>query len=233
MKEKRLENLEFEFDGTDYTIGFTINEAKELSQYSLQRGSDMTDAQFLKFGLKKFSDDIYITDKRAKEIQEALFEHGLDTVELGHLSYEEVIGYMISLFGQTIDDEAGKVEPALIVINKDNSLDVTVGDKTYTLKFTREIIEETARTENGFRFGNVFDLYAWGSSLVEVALRHYKKRFSLKLREQIFLAMWATTLDEDIENNLAEALNALLFHMNEVVESGTKKSLKPTLKAKN
>ena len=100
------------------------------------------------------------------------------------------------------------------------------------MPISRRIIEERAKTDIRFRFSHVFDLYAWGSSLVEVALRHYNRRFSLKLREQLFLSMWATTLDEEIENNLAEALNALLFHMNEVVESGAKKSSKLTLKPK-
>lgn len=227
MEKKRLENLEFEFDGKNYVLGFTIDEVKELSAYSIQRGTEMTDAMFIKFALKRFSDDLYITDKRAEEIQQALFEYGL-----GDLTYEEVIGYIIGLFGKTIDEEAEKVAPALITINKDNSLDVVVEDKTYTLKFTREIVKEAVRKESAFRYENVFDLYASGSSLVEIALRHYNKHFSLKLREQIFLAMWATNLDETIEINFNEAISSLVFHMNEVVDSGVKKSLKPTIKPK-
>ena len=48
---------------------------------------------------------------------------------------------------------------ALIVINKDNSLDVTVREQTYTLKFTREIMKkQLLKLKMDLGLGNVVRL---------------------------------------------------------------------------
>ena len=64
---------------------------------------------------------LIITDKRATEIQEALFEHGLDTEEFRTFVIRRSRRlYGLACLDKTIDDvRREKKEPALIVINKE------------------------------------------------------------------------------------------------------------------
>lgn len=95
--------------------------------------------------------------------------------------------------------------------------------------FTREIIQDGLQSDI-FDFNNILELYIMGSTLIRTSLEHYKKHFSVNLHDHIFLSIWATKFEESTEDDLAEVLHALTYHMKDVLESGIKKS-KPPIKA--
>jgi hypothetical protein len=83
---------------------------------------------------------------------------------------------------------------------------------------------EEALEQDVFDNVGMLDLFATGSTLIQMALEHYNKRFSAKRHEEIFLSLWATKFNEETEDDLIEVIHALNFHMKEVVSSGIKKS---------
>lgn len=224
----RLKNLEFEYNGNHYELGFTINEVKEFATYSRKRSGRVKDTDFLKIALRKYSKVGYLTDKMVEEVNEVLY-NGIETPELGYMNYTELFQYLIDLYIQAIDEEASKVAPAVIKIEKDNTVSVTVDEETYKLMFTREIIQDGLQSDI-FDFNNILELYIMGSTLIRTSLEHYNKHFSVNLHDHIFLSIWATKFEESTEDNLAEVLHALTYHMKDVLESGIKKS-KPPIKA--
>lgn len=222
MAKKHLKNLAFDYEGKKYEFGFGIEEVKRLANFSISKKGRINDSDFMKFALQKNSEDGFITDKTAKELQELLLG-GIESDDTGYLSYEELIAYLIGLFEQAIDAAAKEVTPAIIKIENNNTASVTVDDETYKLMFTREVISE-AFDSNMLDFNSILDIYIFGSTLIRLALEHYNKRFSVKLHDHIFLSAWATKFDEETEDDLLELIHALTYHMKEVVESGVKKS---------
>lgn len=223
MEEKRFKNLGFEYNGLHYEFGFGLEEVKELATLSKSKKGNVTNIDLIKMALKKNSDAGFITDKTAQEINEGLV-NGVEFDEGGLMTYEEFTYYLINLMGQAIDDAAHEVEPAIVTIEKDNSVTLVVGEETYKLLFTRDTIKQTLPEIIDFNSDNLFEIYLFGSTLVKSALEHYKKRFSVKLHDQLFLSIWATKFNPDTERDLHEVIHALAYHMNEVVESGVKKS---------
>lgn len=224
MEQKRLKNFGFEYQDKSYEFGFTLNEVKELANFSLARGGRLNDLDFIRFALKKYSNAGFITEKTIKEIHEGLV--GGIEYEDSELTYEEFIQYLMGLFGQAIDDEARKVTPAIINIEKDNTVNVTIGDETYKLMFTRDSLDK-ALADNVFDSNNLLEMYVVGSTMIRAALQHYDKRLRVTLHDQIFLSLWATMFNEETANDLSEVLNALNYHMKDVVDSGIKKSKAP------
>lgn len=221
--EKRLDVIKFDFtDGKEYTFNFGIEEVQQLANLSIARQGRVRDVEFFKIALSKDSQSSYISDKKAEEIREAL----LGGVEINddYLSYEELVAYLVNLSIQAIDDEARKVGPATVKINEDNSVNLTTQNgESFKLTFTREQVVE-ALENNSLQFNGLLDLYVTGSTLVKLALEHYNKRFSTKKHEEIFLSLWATKFEEETEDVLPEVIDALFYHMQEVVQSGVKKS---------
>ena len=226
--EKRLTNIGFDLDEKYYELGFGLDEVREFANYSIAKRGNVNNLDLIKFALKKNSDAGFITDKRVEEINEAL-SNGIE-VDGEVLNYDEIAGYLIGLFIQAIDDAAREVEPATLLIEKDSTSNITVDGEKYKLMFTRDIVNE-AFENNSFDFNNLLELYVSGSTMIKVALQHYKKRLSVKLHDKIFLSLWATKFTPETEADLPELINALNFHMKEVIESGIKKS-KTVIKAK-
>lgn len=222
MENRQLKNIGFEIEDKYYELGFGIKEVRALSQHSAAKKGEINDLDFIKFALQKGSKAGYISDGKVKDIRQALYLNGVETQD-GKMDYEELIGYLIGLFAQAIDDEARTLEPAVVTVNKNNTVNVLVDGEDYKLMFTREIAEQ-ALERNQFDFNSILELYTFGSSLVRTALEHYKKRFSVGLHENIFLSMWATKFNEETEHDLLEAINALSYHMGDVVDSGIKNS---------
>lgn len=218
IKMEKLENLAFDYNEKEYEIGFDLETVKEYANYSISKRGQLKDVDFFKFALKKYSNAGFLTDKVVEEIVGGLAENGL-----GDMSYEELIQYSINLYIQAIDTASESVEAAEIKINEDNSVIVKLNGEDYKLMFTRESLENAVMNDQ-FDFNNMLELYVAGSTLVKVALQHYKKRFSVKLHDEIFMALWATKNVEGSEDDLSEMMNALTFHMNEVIQSGVKKS---------
>lgn len=218
---KRLENISFEHDGVGYELGFGLDEVQKLANLSKARQGRVTHAEFIKIALSKYSDRVYISDDKAEEIRQ-LFLGGIET-EDDKLTYDELIGYLYTLSIQAIDDAAKEVEPAIVKINEDSTVNLTIGNEKYKLMFTREQVVE-ALEQDVFDNVGMLDLFATGSTLIQMALEHYNKRFSAKRHEEIFLSLWATKFNEETEDDLIEVIHALNFHMKEVVSSGIKKS---------
>jgi len=221
--EKRLDVIKFDFtDGKEYTFNFGIDEVQQLAKVSLARQGKISDVEFFKIALSKDSNAGYISDKKAEEIREAF----LGGVELNDdfLSYEELVAYLINLSIQAIDDAAKEVGASSVKINEDNSVNLTTPNgENFKLTFTREKVVE-ALENDVLQFNGLLDLYATGSTLVKLSLEHYNKRFSVKKHEEIFLSLWATKFDPKTEDTLIEVIDALFYHMKEVVSSGSKKS---------
>lgn len=221
--EKRLDPITFEFtDGKEYVLNFGIEEVQQLANLSIARQGKIRDAEFFKIALAKDSQAGYITNQKAEAIREAF----LGGVEINddYLSYEELIAYLVNLSIQAIDDAAKEVGPATVKINADNSVNLTTQNgESFKLTFTREQVIEALENDT-LSFNGLLDLYATGSALVKMSLEHYKKRFSVKKHEEIFLSLWATKFDEATEDVLPEVIDALFYHMQEVVQSGVKKS---------
>lgn len=218
---KRLGNIKFEYEGSNYEFGFSLDEVQQLANLSRARQGRVTHAEFMRIALSKYSDKSYISESKIEEIRQ-LFLGGIDLGD-DEYTYDELIGYLYSLSIQAIDDAAREVEPAIVKINKDNTVDVAVGKDNYKLKFNREQVLE-ALENNAFEFGGVLDLFAAGSSIVKTALEHYGTRFSVKRHEEIFLSLWATKFNDETSDDLLEVIDALTFHMKDVVTSGVKKS---------
>lgn len=222
MNENRYENLPFEYNNKHYEFGFGIEEVQQFSNFSAAKKGTFRDVDFLKVALSKYSQAGFITNKTVEEIQKILTQ-GITLPDDQFLEYEELIAYLFGLYAQAIDDEAAKLEPAIVEINKDNTVNVTVDGEKYKLMFNREQITEAF--EGGvFDFNGILELYTAGSSIIRAALAHYDKRFSVKLHNHIFLSLWATKFDEETQDLLPEVLNALTFHVKEVVASAVKNS---------
>lgn len=221
--EKRLDVIEFEFtDGKEYVLNFGIEQVQQLANLSIAKQGKIKDVDFFKIALAKDSQAGYISDQKANEIREAF----LGGVEINDdfLSYEELIAYLVNLSIQAIDDEAKKVGAATVKINADNSVNLTTpSGESFKLTFTREHVVE-ALENDVLSFNGLLDLYATGSALVKLSLEHYNKRFSVKKHEEIFLSLWATKFEEETEDTLPEVIDALFYHMQEVIQSGVKKS---------
>ena len=228
MKENILNGVYFEHDGHEYEFGFGFNEVKALSAYTSAKKGVIKDIDFFKFALQKNSKVSYISDKKAKEIQE-LFVEGID-IRGDHLTYEEIIGQLMTMYVEAIDEESKKYEPALVTFNKDGSAKVVVEGQPYELKYTRKIIEEN-HAELLVDYTNLLELYNVGSILIKNALKQSNEKMSTTTSEKIFLAIWGTKFEEGNEQLFADVIQNLLLHMKEVVESGAKKS-KGVLQAK-
>lgn len=222
MKETQLKNIGFEIDDKYYEFGFGIKEVRALSQHSAARKGEISDLDFIKFALQQNSKAGYISEKRVKDIRQALYLNGVETEE-GEMEYEELIAYLIGLFAQAIDEEAQTLEPAIVNVKKNNTVIVTVDGEEYKLMFTREIAEQALET-NQFDFNNILELYTFGSRLIRTSMEHYGTRFSVGKHEKIFLSIWATKFNEETEDDLLEVINALSYHMGEVIDSGVKNS---------
>lgn len=221
MQKQRLENLKFELDETKYELGFTFETAKQLANLSISKQGKINDLDFFKVALKAHSNVPFVLDGKVKVIYSAIRE-GLEFFG-EFMEFDEISAYVIALFLQAIEEKAMEYEPADIVINKDNSVKVIMGEKTYDLKFNRKDVTEQFANANIASY-SLFDLFSFGSSLVRLALDHYTSRVSTYAHEDIFLSLWATQYVEGREHDLAEVMNALVFHMNEVAESALKKS---------
>lgn len=219
---KRLQKLEFEYDGVTYVFDVGIEEVKDFAKFSMNRGGDITNEQLIQMALRRSSDVGVITKKRAEEITEALISSGLQ-IEDDELTWEELLEWIIGLFIQAINDEAEKYEPAELTIHKDNTATVVVEDKEYDLKFTRRTIVDSI-SNNELSFNNLLETYVIGTALIKAALKHSKERFGVRTEERIFFSLWAHTLEEDTSHYFEELVDALVFHANEVIESGAKKS---------
>ena len=217
----RLKNIPFEYEGVNYEFGFGLDEVQQLANLSRAKQGRVTHTEFIKIALSKYSDKTYISDNKAEEIR-SLFLGGVDLGD-DEYTYDELIGYLYALSVQAIDDAAQEVEPAIVKINEDNTVDLSIGKDNYKLKFNREQVVE-ALENDVFDFSGLLDLFESGSNLVRLALEHYKKRFSVKKHEEIFLSLWATKFNEETKDDLLEVIDALTFHMREVVSSGVKKS---------
>lgn len=221
--EKRIENIKFEYNGNTYEFGFGLEEVKKIANVSIKKKDGLSDNDFIKFALERYSDVMFISDKVAQEIKVGIFDNGFKISEDDELTFAEFFEYLVKLFLQTINDAAREVNPAIATINDDGSVDVLVDGESYTLKYTRAAIEHLVDAEV-IDFSNPLEFYVVGSTIVRMALEHYKRHLSVKLSDNIFLSLWATTLEENGENDLIEVINALVYNMNEVVNSGAKKS---------
>lgn len=219
---KRLTNIVFKYEDKHYEFGFGLEQVQQLSSYSLSAGNNLKPEEVLKIALAQNSETSYISDKKIEDINELLLG-GIETEDGDYLNYQELFRYLLGLFAQAIDDAAKEVEPAVVTINKDSSVDVVMGAENYKLMFTREHVIEILET-GAFEFNGILDLYATGSRIVREALQHYNKRLSARKHEEIFLSLWATKFDKETEDDLLEVINALTYHAKEVVESGAKKS---------
>lgn len=221
LEKKGLKPIQFEFDGEDYTFDFGIEEVKKLGKYSISKNGNVNHYDVVKFALLKEHKTGFITNKRAEEITRA-FAEGV-TLENDELEFEELIEYILGLFGQAIDEESKLYEPAIIKINKDNTVNITVNETDYHLKYNRKDIENAIEA-NMFGSQSPIELYTIGSSIIGTALLHTKKHPSAGLQDTILLSAWATMHNEDTKHDFANMLNALIQHMNEVLEDGVKKS---------
>lgn len=229
MEKKRLEKMEFEYEGIDYALDFGIEQVKDLARYSLNKRGEVNHIELVKFALNKENKTGFITDKKAKEITEILtggVEWGDDFLE-----FEEIITYIISLFAQAIDTEAKLHEPAVITINEDNTVDLIVSGKEYKLKYNRKDVEEALQA-NMMGSGSILELYMVGSTLIKTALLHTKKRPSVGVQDDILMAAWATMDNEDTKDDFPNMIQALISHMNDVLDDGGKKS-RAVIKMKN
>ncbi len=218
---KRYNNIGFDTEHGYFELGFTLKEVDALGSYLIANKGNIDDKDFFKFALEANSDAGYISNKKAEYVLQGL-RNGIE-LEDDFLEFEEIVGYLFGLYVQAIDDAAKEIEPAIVAINKDSTVDITVDGKTHKLMFTRETAEETLK--NGiFDFNSALELYSHGSRLIRAALEHDGKRRSARLHENVFLALWATKFDEETEDDLLEVVNALSHHIKEVVESGVKKS---------
>lgn len=235
MENKLLKNIGFDFEDNYYELGFSIDEVRAVSNYSKARGGNFKNEEFLKLALKKYSDVSYISDKKAKDINDFLREHTIQ-IEVSdgkydELSYIELIAYVTQLFLQAVEVEASKVSPATITIENDNTVTINSPDfGKYKLMYVRETLEEVIQYSRIIP-ENIFELFLYAETLIELGLQHYQKRISPKLAQNLFLSVWATQNNEETKDDLTEMLNALIYHMGEVLDSGIKKS-KAVIKAK-
>lgn len=228
MATKRLEKIEFEFDGQDYALDFGINQVKDLARFSMNREGKVNNTSLVKFALLKNNKTSFITEKRAKDITEALT--GGIQWDGDFLEFDEVIEYILGLFAQAIDDESKLHEPATIVINDDNTVDLTVNGEVHLLKYNRKDIEEALKG-NLLGSGSVLELYMVGSSLIRTGLLHSKRRISVGLQDELLMSAWATMNNDDTKNDFPDMLQALVAHMDDVLDDGVKKS-KAVIKTK-
>lgn len=228
MKTKQLENIPFEFGGEEYEFGFTLKSVKALAGFALAKGGRVTDVDFFKHALTEFSNAGFLTDAKVNELRQALL-NGIDYEE-DHFSYEELVEYILVLYGQAIDNAAMEVSPAVIKINDDSTVMVNLDGKDYKLMFTRKSVEDIIEA-GVFDTSSILTMYATGSAIIKASLQHYKTRLSNNLHDEIFLSIWATGLESEDGGMMGEIINALMFHMGEVVDEGVKKS-KAVIKTK-
>ncbi len=221
MENKRFKNIGFDYKDKYYEFGFGMDEVQRLAALSTATKGKFKNTDFFKIALAQNSKAGFISEKTVQEIMDGLVG-GVETDDQ-YLTFEEFIDYLLNLFAQAIDDAAKGVDPAIVEINKDNTVKLTVDGEVYKLMFTREQVIE-AFENNVFDFNSIFELYTAGSMIIKASLAHYNKRFSVKLHNHIFLSLWATQFDEDTKNDFSEVINALTYHMSEVVESGVKNS---------
>ena len=53
MEKKRLEKMEFEYEGIDYALDFGIEQVKDLARYSLNKRGEVNHIELVKFALNK------------------------------------------------------------------------------------------------------------------------------------------------------------------------------------
>lgn len=226
MERTKLELLRFEYKEKEYVFGFGLEQVKTFSNLSIKRGGKFDDIEFIKLGLSKFSKAGYITDKVAKEIRNGIYDNGIAIGEgdnADFMEYSEFIEYLIGLYLQAINDAAEEVNPAVVTINENGSVDVLVDGVEYTLKYTRKAIDEMM-SSNVFDYTNYLELYVVGSTMIRHALQHYNKHMSVNLSDQIFLSIWSSQVNDEENQDLVEVINALVYNMNEVTQEGVKKS---------
>lgn len=226
METKQLEALEINIGDDEYILDFDIESVKAFGKYSLSHNGKMGDEVFLKYALQKHHKHDVMLSNKSKQLQETLAS--LD--EDDDMSYTNVIEYLMALFMQAIDNEAKKVEPSTVTIEKDNSVTVNYDGDKYKLTFNRADIKDALiNGDSAFGSSNALELYTVGTSLLKLATKHYNRRFSVRFHDNLFLSLWATKFNKETEDIFPEVLNALVFHIQEVANSGIKNS-KPVIK---
>lgn len=224
---ERLRNLKFIADDIEYEIGMDIDQVKGLSTYSNSKDGKIGDADVFKFALKANNGLSFITQDRLKNILLAIYENDGITFGGDVYSYEEIFGYIVGLAVQTLNDEAEKYKdnPAIITINEDKSVNVIVNDKEYKLEYNRSSIEKKV-----IKYGelpsqnNILEFYTFCNTLIKSALKHNHKDVSSKIVEEIFMSMFANTLEENTKSDFFDAMESLVALMAEVLDSVAKKS---------
>lgn len=221
METKKLQALRFEIDNDDYTLDFGIEQVKSLAQFSRNKKGNVTSSDLIKFALKKDDKVGFITDKKAKDITHALIggvEWGDDFME-----FEEIIEYIVGLFAQAINEESEKHTPAIIHINDDNTVNITVDGVEHKLKYLRRDLEEMY-TNDLSGSASILENYLVGTALIHTGLLHTKKNPSAGLKDSIFMSAWATMNHEETKHDFENMINALVVHAQDVLEDGVKKS---------
>lgn len=228
MERNYLQDLEFEIEEINKTfvIGFTIKEVQELAGLSIAKDGQLTNKDFIGIALKAHTKG-FINNRDIEKLITTI----KDGVEIGddYLTFEEIIEYTTRLSIEAIDKEAELHAPANVEILEDNTVKLIIEDKEYLLKFNRESITELVNAGQ-MNLNNPLELFTFGTTFVRGALQHYKRRIRVNEHENIFLSLWATRFEPETEDLLPEVINALVFHMGEVVDSGIKKS-KAVIKA--
>lgn len=226
MKQKKLDLLRFEYKEKEYVFGFGLDQVKTFANLSIKRQGSFDDLEFIKLALSKYSKAGFITDKVAKEIRDGIYDNGFylgEGDDADFMEYPEFIEYLVGLYLQAINDAAEEVNPAVVTINENGSVDVLVDGNEYKLQYTREAVKDLMAS-NIFDYTNYLELYIVGSTMIRFALQHYDKHMSVKLSDSIFLAIWSAQINDDENQDLVEVINALVYNMNEVSQEGVKKS---------
>lgn len=227
MKETNLPVISIEVDGRAFTLDFDIDSVKEFGKHSLARNGRIGDEVLIKYALLKNHRQELITDNMVRKIQGSLST----LTEDDEMSYQDVINYLMRLFINAVDEEAKKVEPAIITIEKDSSVTVVHDGAKYRLTFIREDVKDAVIDGNvSLSYNSPLELYAIGTSVLRLATNHYEKHFSVKFHDNLFLSIWATKFNEETSHMLVETLNALFFHMKDVVLHSGAKNSKPVIK---